>query len=73
MKLIIGAGFIGSALAARFAGKEKIRVVSRSGSPLFSKHNIEYVKGNLKELEWDTGLKDVDMGYVTEHMVSSMI
>ncbi|MBQ9064512.1 MAG: NAD-dependent epimerase/dehydratase family protein [Blautia sp.] len=64
MKLIIGAGFIGSALAARFAGKEKIRVVSRSGSPLFSKHNIEYVKGNLKELEWDTVLKDVDMVYV---------
>ncbi len=64
MKLIIGAGFLGSALAARLAGKEKIRIVSRSASPLYGKHNVDYITGNLKDLDWETVLEDVDLVYV---------
>ena len=63
MKLIIGAGFLGSALAARLAGKERFRIVSRSASPLSGKYNVEYIEGDLKELDWDAVLRDVDMVY----------
>ena len=52
MKLIIGAGFLGSALAARLAGKEKIRVVNKTDSPLSENANVDFVRGDLKELDW---------------------
>jgi len=61
MKLIIGAGFLGTALAAKLAGKERIRVVNRSASLLCGKGNIEFIEGDLKDLDWDAVLKDVDL------------
>ena len=63
MKLIIGAGFLGTALAARLAAKEKVRVVNRSDSPLQGKENIEFVQDDLKELDWEAVLKDIDCVY----------
>jgi len=63
MKLIIGAGFLGAALAERLAEKEKVRLVSRSASPLRGKQNIEYIEGDLKDLDWETVLKDIDIVY----------
>ena len=63
MKLIIGAGFLGSALAASLAAKEKVRVVNKGASPLSGKLNIEFVDGDLKNLDWEAVLRDVDVVY----------
>lgn len=63
MKLIIGAGFLGSSLAAGLAGKEKVRLVYRSAPPLRGLQNIEYMEGDLRELDWDAALKDIDTVY----------
>ncbi len=63
MKLIIGAGFLGSALAANLAEKEKVRVVNKGASPLNGKHNIEFVEGDLKNLDWESVLRDIDTVY----------
>ena len=63
MKLIIGAGFLGSALAVSLAGKEKVRVVNKGASPLSGKLNIEFVDGDLKNLDWESVLRDIDVVY----------
>ena len=63
MKLIIGAGFLGSALAASLAAKEKVRVVNKEASPLCGQHNIDFIEGDLKNLDWESVLRDVDVVY----------
>ena len=63
MKLIIGAGFLGSALAASLAEKEKVRVVNKGASPLNGKPNIEFVDCDLKSLDWESVLRDIDTVY----------
>lgn len=60
MKLIIGAGFLGSALAASLAVQEKVRVVNKTASPLCGKPNTEFIEGDLKNLDWESVLRDVD-------------
>lgn len=71
MKLIIGAGFLGSALAARLAGKEKIRVVNKTDSPLSENANVDFVRGDLKELDWEAVLKDIDLVYAMNGTIIS--
>ena len=63
MKLIIGAGFLGSALAASLAAKEKVRVVNKEASPLCGQHNIDFIEGDLKNLDWESALRAVDVVY----------
>lgn len=71
MKLIIGAGFLGSALAASLAGKEKVRIVNNSPSPLCGKQNIEFIEGDLKTLDWENVLRDVDIVYAMHGTIIS--
>ena len=71
MKLIIGAGFLGSALAASLAGKEKVRVVNKGASPLSGKHNIEFIDGDLKNLDWESVLRDIDVVYAMHGTIIS--
>jgi len=71
MKLIIGAGFLGSALAASLAGKEKVRVVNKGASPLSGKLNIEFVDGDLKNLDWESVLRDIDVVYAMHGTIIS--
>ena len=71
MKLIIGAGFLGSALAASLAGKEKVRVVNKGASPLSGKPNIEFVDGDLKSLDWESVLRDIDVVYAMHGTIIS--
>ena len=71
MKLIIGAGFLGSALAAGLAGKEKVRVVNKTDSPLRGKRNVEFVEGDLKDLDWESVLRDIDIVYAMHGTIIS--
>lgn len=71
MKLIIGAGFLGSALAESLAGKEKVRVVNKTDSPLREKRNVELIEGDLKSLDWDNVLRDVDVVYAMHGTIIS--
>ena len=71
MKLIIGAGFLGSALAARLAGKEQIRILNRSDSPLHGKYHIDYVTDDLTDPDWDAVLQDVDLVYAMNGTIIS--
>ena len=71
MKLIIGAGFLGSALAVSLAGKEKVRVVNKGASPLSGKLNIEFVDGDLKNLDWESVLRDIDVVYAMHGTIIS--
>ena len=71
MELIIGAGFLGSALAASLAEKEKVRVVNQGASPLVGKQNIEFIKGDLKHLDWESVLRDIDVVYAMHGTIIS--
>lgn len=72
MKLIIGAGFLGASLATRLAGKERIRVVSKTFSPLLGKHeNIEHIEGDLRSMDWEAVLKDIDLVYTMNSTIIS--
>ena len=72
MKLIIGSGFLGSALAGKLAEKERVRVVSRSSSsPLCGKPNIEYLQGDFRNLDWEVVLKDIDVVYTMNATILS--
>ena len=71
MKLIIGAGFLGSALAASLAGKEKVRVVNKTDSPLRGKRNVEFIEGDLKNLDWESVLRDIDIVYAMHGTIIS--
>ena len=71
MKLIIGAGFLGSALAASLAGKGKVRVVNKGASPLSGKQNIEFIDGDLKNLDWENVLRDIDVVYAMHGTIIS--
>ena len=72
MKLIIGSGFLGSALAGKLAEKERVRVVSRSSSsPLCGKPNIEFFQGDFRNLDWEVVLKDIDVVYTMNATILS--
>ncbi len=71
MELIIGAGFLGSALAASLAEKEKVRVVNQGASPLVGKLNIEFIEGDLKHLDWESVLRDIDVIYAMHGTIIS--
>lgn len=71
MKLIIGAGFLGSALATSLAAKERVRLINNAPSPLCGMRNVEFIEGDLKHLDWESALRDVDAVYAMHGTIIS--
>lgn len=65
-----GSGFIGYNFVKRFSCKEKLRVFCRSWNHDLSDTNIEFIKGDFRQVDFEYLLENVDTVF---HFISSTV